>query len=92
MQQQRSSIGTASRARYRYPELTSEVFARERPRRSLYLLGNPSSDDLASMDNVILTPHLGASSQEAMWRMATQVADGVLRVLNGERPDFPVVI
>jgi len=52
----------------------------------------PQGDDLASMDNVILTPHLGASSQEAMWRMATQVADGVLRVLNGERPDFPVVI
>lgn len=52
----------------------------------------PQGDPLASMDNVILAPHLGASSQEAMWRMATQVADGVFKVLNGERPDFPVVI
>jgi D-3-phosphoglycerate dehydrogenase len=49
-------------------------------------------DPLASMDNVILAPHLGASSQEAMWRMATQVADGVFKVLKGERPDHPVVI
>lgn len=52
----------------------------------------PQGDPLASMDNVILAPHLGASSQEAMWRMATQVADGVFKVLNGERPDHPVVI
>lgn len=48
-------------------------------------------DALASMDNVILTPHLGASSLEAMRRMAVQVAEGVLKVLNGEEPDHPVV-
>jgi len=52
----------------------------------------PQGDPLASMDNVILAPHLGASSQEAMWRMATQVADGVFKVLKGEKPDHPVVI
>ena len=46
---------------------------------------------LASMDNVVLTPHLAASSEEAMERMAVQVAEGVLRVLNGEAPDYPVV-
>lgn len=45
---------------------------------------------LASMDNVVLTPHLAASSEEAMERMAVQVAEGVLRVLNGEAPDYPV--
>jgi D-3-phosphoglycerate dehydrogenase len=45
---------------------------------------------LASMDNVILTPHLGASSLEAMRRMAVQVAEGVLKVLRGEMPDNPV--
>jgi phosphoglycerate dehydrogenase-like enzyme len=49
--------------------------------------GNP----LATMDNVILTPHLAASSEEAMRRMAVQVAEGVLKVLNGEVPDHPVV-
>jgi D-3-phosphoglycerate dehydrogenase len=47
---------------------------------------------LASMDNVILTPHLAASSEEAMRRMAVQVAGGVLKVLKGEAPDHPVVI
>ncbi|UCD45913.1 MAG: hydroxyacid dehydrogenase [Candidatus Bathyarchaeota archaeon] len=49
-------------------------------------------DPLTEMDNVILAPHLAASSHEAMWRMATQVADGVLKVLRGEVPDHPVVI
>jgi D-3-phosphoglycerate dehydrogenase len=48
-------------------------------------------DPLASMDNVILTPHLGASSNEAMRRMAVQVAEGALKVLRGEAPDHPVV-
>lgn len=52
---------------------------------------NPESP-LASMDNVILTPHLGASSNEAMRRMAIQVAEGVLKVLRGEQPDHPVVM
>ena len=47
---------------------------------------------LASMDNVILTPHLGASSNEAMRRMAVQVAEGALKALRGETPDHPVVI
>jgi D-3-phosphoglycerate dehydrogenase len=47
---------------------------------------------LASMDNVILTPHLAASSEEAMRRMAVQAAEGVLKALRGEPPDHPVVI
>jgi len=47
---------------------------------------------LASMDNVVLTPHLAASSEEAMRRMAVQVAEGVLKALKGEAPDHPVVI
>jgi D-3-phosphoglycerate dehydrogenase len=46
---------------------------------------------LTSMDNVILTPHLGASSNEAMRRMAIQVAEGALKVLRGEAPENPVV-
>ncbi len=47
---------------------------------------------LTSIDNVILTPHLAASSEEAMRRMAVQAAEGVLKVLNGEAPDHPVAI
>jgi phosphoglycerate dehydrogenase-like enzyme len=47
---------------------------------------------LVSLDNVVLTPHLAASSEEAMERMAIQVAEGVLKVLIGEPPDYPVII
>ena len=41
---------------------------------------------LTAMDNVILTPHLGASSLEGMQRMATQVAQGILDILDGKEP------
>jgi glyoxylate reductase len=48
----------------------------------------PISPDnpLMNMDNVVLTPHIGASSFEAMQKMATQVAQGVLDVLEGKEP------
>ncbi len=49
-------------------------------------------DPLASMDNVILTPHLGASSREAMRRMAVQVAEEVMEVLRGGVLESPVVM
>ncbi len=53
----------------------------------------PLSTDspLCSMDNVILTPHLSASNVAGMTRMAVQVAEGVLKTINGEMPDNPVV-
>lgn len=41
---------------------------------------------LLTMDNVTITPHLGACALEAMQRMATQVAEGVLDVLEGREP------
>lgn len=41
---------------------------------------------LLAMGNVVLAPHLGASSLEAMQRMATQVAQGVLDALEGREP------
>jgi len=47
---------------------------------------------LMKMDNVILTPHLGACNLEGMQRMAVQVAEGVWKVMNGQRPDNPVVV
>ena len=46
---------------------------------------------LCGMDNVILTPHLGASNLEGMQRMALQVAEGVLRVINRKEPANRVV-
>ena len=51
----------------------------------------PSDSLLCSMDNVILTPHLAASNLEGMQRMAVQVAEGVLRVIQGEEPANRVV-
>jgi D-3-phosphoglycerate dehydrogenase len=47
---------------------------------------------LVSMDKVILTPHIGASTVEALRRMAIQAANGVIEVLRGGVPDNPVVI
>lgn len=46
---------------------------------------------LCSMDNVILTPHLGASNLEGMQRMSQQVAEDVLKSINGETPVNPVI-
>ena len=50
-----------------------------------------ASDPLLSMDNVILTPHISASSREAMERMAVQVAEDVLQTLRDETPRNTVV-
>jgi glyoxylate reductase len=46
---------------------------------------------LTAMDNVILTPHLGGSSLEGLRRMAVQVTEGVLAVLEGRLPENRVV-
>lgn len=51
----------------------------------------PGTDDLlASLPNVILTPHIAGITQESHERTATMVAEDVLRVLRGERPLNPV--
>ena len=53
----------------------------------------PLSPDnpLCEMSNVILTPHLAASNLEGMQRMAVQVAESVLRAIQGEEPAERVV-
>jgi D-3-phosphoglycerate dehydrogenase len=48
--------------------------------------GNP----LLHMENVIVTPHFCAMTEESLYNMATMVAQGVLDVLEGRRPQFPV--
>jgi D-3-phosphoglycerate dehydrogenase len=45
-----------------------------------------SDNPLLAMDNVVIAPHLSASSIEAMCRMAIQVAEGVIDVLEGREP------
>lgn len=49
----------------------------------------PSKDNkLLSLDNVILSPHLGASTKEAQIQAGTVCAEQINKVLKGEEPDF----
>jgi D-3-phosphoglycerate dehydrogenase len=41
---------------------------------------------LLALDNVILTPHLAAVTQESRARASVAAADEMLRILRGERP------
>jgi len=41
-------------------------------------------------DNVILTPHNAAQTEESLVNMARWMAEDVIRVLHGERPKYPV--
>ena len=56
-----------------------DVFEKEPPEQ-----GSP----LLSADNIIMTPHMAAHSEESMARMSTMMAEGVLDVLNGRTPKF----
>lgn len=56
-----------------------DVFDPEPPDRA-----NP----LLSMDNVVATPHLSSFTDEGRVRMGVGVAEQVLQVLRGERPQF----
>ncbi len=49
----------------------------------------PAKDNpLLKMNNVILSPHVGGTSEESMERMATHAAAGILSALRGERPKY----
>lgn len=51
----------------------------------------PGPDNpLLSLDNFIATPHVAGATREAMRRMATDLAEDIVRVLGGERPLYPV--
>ncbi len=50
----------------------------------------PPSHPLLGLDNVVLSPHLGGSSREALERTARVLAGQVLAVLHGERPEHLV--
>ena len=43
---------------------------------------------LLTLDNIILTPHIGANTKEAQIRAGTICAEQMNKVLNGEEPDF----
>lgn len=47
-------------------------------------------DPVFGLDNVIITPHMASNTTECMRLMAVQAASQIVRVLSGERPDWPV--
>ncbi|MTI49254.1 MAG: D-glycerate dehydrogenase [Firmicutes bacterium] len=47
-------------------------------------------EELRSMNNVVMTPHVGSASNETRTKMARLVVDNVLAVLNGNRAITPV--
>ena len=51
----------------------------------------PLNDNpLFELDNILLSPHSAALTQECVIRMATGAAEGVVEVLSGRRPQFVV--
>lgn len=60
----------------------SDVFVQEPP------TGN---NPLTVLKNFIATPHIGANTEEALYRMGMTVVDEVLAVLEGKQPNYPVV-
>jgi D-3-phosphoglycerate dehydrogenase / 2-oxoglutarate reductase len=47
-------------------------------------------DPLIHTDTIIVTPHMGAQTAESLYNMATMVAQGVIDVLGGTRPQYLV--
>ena len=50
----------------------------------------PQDSPLIKLDNVVLTPHLGANTKEGQIRAGTVCAEQINKVLAGEDPDFCV--
>ncbi|MCA9861824.1 MAG: phosphoglycerate dehydrogenase [Thermomicrobiales bacterium] len=50
----------------------------------------PTGNPLLALPNVVVTPHIGAQTREAIARMGAIAAENVLRVLGGEEPLYRV--
>ena len=50
----------------------------------------PSTHELMTLDNVIMTPHSAWHTRESMWEMQWGAADQVAKVLSGQEPDHCV--
>lgn len=51
----------------------------------------PVNSPLFTLDNVVLTPHAGATTSEAVTRMGVTAAEEVVRVLTGKQPLYSVI-
>ena len=45
------------------------------------------NEDLLSLDNVVLAPHIGSATTEARAQMSIMVAQSVMAVMNGKKPE-----
>jgi D-3-phosphoglycerate dehydrogenase len=50
----------------------------------------PENNPLLKLENVVLTPHLGANTNEGQIRAGTVCAEQIIKVLSGEEPDYCV--
>lgn len=50
----------------------------------------PKDSPLLQLDNIMLTPHIGANTKEGQIRAGTVCAEQILKVLDGNEPDFCV--
>jgi D-3-phosphoglycerate dehydrogenase len=50
----------------------------------------PEKNPLFELDNVVLTPHLGASTKEGQIKAGTVCAEQINKVLEGRQPDYCV--
>lgn len=50
----------------------------------------PAGHPLATLDNVVLTPHSAGHSYEGWWRRSRNAWHNILKVAAGEKPDFVV--
>ena len=48
----------------------------------------PINNPLLKLDNVILTPHIGANTKEGQIKAGTVCAEQIIKVLKGQNPDF----
>jgi D-3-phosphoglycerate dehydrogenase len=48
----------------------------------------PKDSPLCTLDNVVLTPHMGANTNEGQIRAGTICAEQMVKALKGETPDF----
>lgn len=50
----------------------------------------PTGSPLLGLENVVLTPHIGGSTEEGQIRASLDAAEGVIAVLSGKRPKYIV--
>ncbi len=51
----------------------------------------PIDSKLRLLDNLVLTPHIGAATQEALTRASQTVVDDIVRFTKGEKPKFQIL-